>query len=433
MGRIACAYIPRFERDEAARLAEEEVLRRLSRLSPLLDCDGHGAFFLGLEGLSRLVRNERRFAEQVKAALGELGFQAGVAIADGPFTAWVVARRTESVERVPPGKDRAAIFELPLTALGLSDEALRLLELLGVRTAGALLALPPGALVRRLGAEGSRIERLCRGQLLTAWPSQARVPVSVEEVSLELEQPTEELEALLFLFKSLLDRLLLALAHSRSALVELSAVVRLDDRTSVRRQLTPAEPTLDARVLLDLVRLWLGARPFAAPVAALGLVASRTGVAGARQLQLFAQREEEEARALERATERLAAAFGIDAVVRPTLVDTHRPEARLSWVPFSKPREGAAPPPSSFGGAMPLALKLFSPPEPVVWSGGTLLRPGQARAPVISVEGPHRLSGEWWEAPFDRSYYWLSVAAGDVFWVFRDEASGRAYLQALVD
>jgi protein ImuB len=415
-----------------AQKAEREVLSVLSALSPMLDVDGRGAFFLSLEGLQRLVKEERRFAQDVSGVLAQLGLRANVAVADGPFVGWVMASRKEGITCVPSGSEAQHLSSIPVSQLGLSERAMELLTLFGVRTAGALMQLPAGTLARRLGAEGARIERLCRGQVLTALPSEAKVPRPPEEVVLELDVPTEGLEPLLFLTKSLLDRLLGSLAHARTALVELTVVARLDTRVELTHALKPSEPTLDVRALMDLIRLWLESKPFPAPVTALTLRAARAGAATPRQLGLFQQREQEERAALERAVARLASAFGAEAVVRPSLSDTYRPEARLKWVPFV-PGKSTVPVAPLPGGPPPMMLKLYNPPEPVSWNGEWLQRLHQEARRIVHVEGPHQLAGDWWSAPFDRSYFWLACAGGEVFWVFKNMGSPLAWLAAEAD
>jgi protein ImuB len=39
---------------------------------------------------------------------------------------------------------------------------------------------------------------------------------------------------------------------------------------------------------------------------------------------------------------------------------------------------------------------------------------------VRSLQGPERLSGEWWEDSYRREYYRVSTGAGDLLWVFYD-------------
>ena len=225
-------------------------------------------------------------------------------------------------------------------------------------------------------------------------------------------------------------------------------MVRHDDRSETEHHLVPASPTLDGRTVMDLLRLWLSAQPFRSAVAGIRLAAARVDVADAQQLGLFERQQELAGDALRRAAARLTAAFGPMAVTRPVLADTYRPEARLRWVPFlaarekSPARSSAPAPKRSAIAPAPIALRLFSPPEPVAqWderylrlSGGTA---GGTAIRIVGVEGPHRLSGEWWDAPFDRSYFWLTGAGGERLWLFRDELGGEGakqiFLQAVAD
>jgi hypothetical protein len=281
------------------------------------------------------------------------------------------------------------------------------------------------------------------------------VPVEPERVALELDEPVEDLEPLLFIGKSLVDRLLAGVAAARRVVAELTMVVRLDDRSTVTHVLRPAEPTLQARPILDLFRLWLENRPFAAPVLGLEMTASGARPASARQLSLYHQREEQEAAALGRAVARLCAAFGASCAVRPVLADSFRPESRLEWARFEAADSRSESRPGSRPGTVstPMVMRLATP-ERVEWEHGALRRPGEAPSPILSVDGPIRLCGEWWQvgpdgqgdrgeqgaqggrggpAGFDRSYYWLTLADGSLCWVYRDHRDGRHYLHGVAD
>ena len=441
--------------------AEHEILRALGALSPRLDSDRRGAFFLGLGGLERIIASEAAFAAGVRAALGGMGLAAQVAIADRPFSAWVAARRARPIKLVPHGRDDALLAGVPLADLPLSDPAHELIALFGLDNAAQLAALPAGELARRLGQEGAELEQLLGGGGRPfAWPREEMVPVEPERVALELDEPVEDLEPLLFIGKSMVDRLLAGVAAARRVVAELTMVVRLDDRSAVTHVLRPAEPTLEARPILDLFRLWLENRPFAAPVLGLEMTASGARPASARQLSLYHQREEQEAAALGRAVARLCAAFGASCAVRPVLADSFRPEARLEWARFEAADSGqvagagtgpttgsrseSRPGSRSGTGSTPMVMRLATP-EPVEWAHGALRRPGEAPSPIVSVDGPIRLCGEWWQggpgrqgergepAGFDRSYYWLTLADGSLCWVYRDHRDGRHYLHGVAD
>jgi protein ImuB len=452
---------------DARAAAEREALAALAAHAPQLASDGRGAFFLGLAGMGRLLVDERGFAARVRASLEALGFAARVALAGHPFAAWVAARR--NLGPVAPGADARLLASVPLAELELPAAARDLLELLGVTAAGQLARLPRGALARRLGPEGERLDRLCRGEWLAPGtaPTAANVPRAPADAARDLETAVEGLEPVLFLVKSLLDALLARVAAERMALAELTVEAELEDagRTRVAHTLAPAEPTLDARPLVDLVRLWLERAPFPAPPRALRVVASRLAPAVARQLRLHARRQDEGEAALGRALARLEAAFGAGSVVRPTLAARYLPEERVAWAaasvagmrpakreapsaapgvccPGDRPRRAAPEVRCHEYPGLPLALRLLSTPEPVELAGGggapqRLLRKGYPPRRVLRVEAAQRRSGEWWDAPFDRSYAWVVCEGGgggvERYWLFHDHLCGGTFLQAVAD
>jgi hypothetical protein len=52
---------------------------------------------------------------------------------------------------------------------------------------------------------------------------------------------------------------------------------------------------------------------------------------------------------------------------------------------------------------------------------------------VLRLEGAQRRSGEWWDAPFDRSYAWALCEGGERYWLFHDHLCGGTFLHAVVD
>lgn len=440
--RVRCGGLVLYPPDpEAKRAAEAEVLAALARLAPQLASDGRGAFFLGLAGMERLIRDERVYAARVEAALRPLGFTASVGIAGHPFAAWVAARR--GVGPVAPSGDARLLASVPLAELDLSEPARTLLALLGVTTAGQVARLPHGALGRRLGPEGARLDRLCRGELFPPGtvPTAALVPRDPIAVGLDMESPADALEPLLFLVKGLLGGLLARVAAERKALAELTVEAELEDadHSCLVHRLGPAEPTLDARQLVDLVRLWLEGEPFAAPLRSIRVVASKVAPAATRQLRLYARREDAGEAALERAVARLEAAFGAGTVVHPGLAPRFLPERRVAWVPAAGAPGGtlrrAVVPPAA---AAPWALRLLAVPEPVELAGGggaprVLVRRGQPPRRVLRIEAAQRVSGEWWAAPFDRSYAWVVCEGGERFWLFHDHLCSGTFLHAVAD
>ncbi len=408
--------------------AEREALSALSTVAPRLDTDGRGTFLLGLEGLERLWSKDASVLARLSAVFAELKLQARFAIASTPFEAWVRAAWAQ-----PRGKI-ASLDDVPLAELSVGERARELCGLLGLRSAGDLVRLPKGTLAARLGAEGHWLERLCRGESFQLWPTANKLPAITERVELELDLPLEGLEPLLMAFRSLLDRLLGAVGASREALVELGVRVRLDDRREHVERFVPEHPTLQPDLLLELLCLWLERRPFASPVAFLELSAQRVGPATQAQLSLLDQKEERAAAARGKAIARLTAAFGAESVLRPVLHDTYRPEARIRWLPALGAKSALVPAVRGAFAPLTLALRQLVPPEPVaIRPGPALHRAGHAPVRILGIDGPQRLTGEWWGEAFERSYSWLRLATGELCWIFRDERSGRWFLQAVGD
>jgi protein ImuB len=137
-------------------------------------------------------------------------------------------------------------------------------------------------------------------------------------------------------------------------------------------------------------------------------------------------------------------------VVAAEPVERYRPEAAWRTVPFRPPRAGAggfadeaAGGPAGRGGAPPRETaggrptRLLATPQLVVATGEggrvTALRLGARAHAVLSFEGPERLAGEWWSAPFDRDYYRASVEGLGDCWIYRDGADGRLWLHGFFD
>lgn len=429
-----CPALELFPPDE--KLVQDtraHLLARLLALSPSLDADSQGAFFLGLGGLGRLHPDEFSFAQAARAVLGKEGFGSRVGIADRSLAAWTAARRARPVLLVAPGEDAQALADVPLSELGLSERTLGRLGLWGLKTLGHIQAMPPGALASRLPGEGEQLERLSRGEAEVASPRGGLVAGDPEEVSLDLEPPTDALEPLLFLFKSRLDALFERLVRTGKALATLLIVLGLDDKSEVRHAITPARPTSNSQTLMELVRLWLSQAPLPEAVASMRLVAWRVESPPGRQAGLLTQRRERMEEALSQAVARLGSAFGPENVRRPVLVDTYRPERRVLWKPFAEPQKTPVRAHSASPDAPSAALRLFDPPLPALWQGQKLHPDGKPPVLIRHLDGPHRLSGEWWDVPFKRLYYWVTGANGERLWVYQDEPCGTLFIQAEAD
>jgi protein ImuB len=130
---------------------------------------------------------------------------------------------------------------------------------------------------------------------------------------------------------------------------------------------------------------------------------------------------------------------GNDVVVHPVAGDTHRLEESARWIPadamsLALPALAAAAAPSPAPGALPApfaaALRLLEAPEAVeveeadglpdaMWWRGR-------RWSFDAVDGPERLSGDWWRADAFARDYWRATVQGEGDLLLYREASPSA-------
>jgi protein ImuB len=369
------------------------------------------------------------------------GYQGVAASAGQKFTARAVARHADARWiQVGTAQAQSALASLPLSALW-GHGTLDSLFALGLSTLGEVAALPTGALVTRMGAEGLRLARLCRGEdtsLLSPEPLEEAV---VETIS--LDWPAESLEPLLFALKTCFDRLCARLLGRQRAAVRLSLGFRLESGEEIRFPIFLSRPQTQPRVLLELARHRLEDMTFSHPVASLWIKVEED--ADNPGQQLFLGEIASGDAAMEAVLSRLQTALGEEALFSAELLFNHKPEAASAARPFRPPERE-----SQFGLELanaPLPLpeaaerpcRLLSTPAPLeasLDSGGVLSSArifGQRRK-VSELCGPQKLGGEWWgRGAFNRDYYRVVFEGLGPVWVFRDEQDGRFYLHGMYD
>jgi protein ImuB len=387
---------------------------------------------------------ERLLAEGARGLALELGWSVLAVVATGRGPALALARAAAlPVLRVPPGEEPRALAPLPLHALGLDDATSERLAGLGIDSAGALARLPIESLAHRFGVAGVAAARLARGE--DARPLVPWTPETLPEEGLDLEGAAESAETVLFAVKRLTDRVAARLAGRALGATRLKLVLRLDPRGEERLLVPLARPTAEAASWLGPLRERIFALRLPAAVTGLRLAAIEVAPLHAEQLAI-GDRPEAMA-ALESVLARLAGRLGDGALFAAEPVERHRPEAAYRPIPFRRERREARPKggdaPLLDGPDAPPALGRFRPtrllavPRAVIAEGEggriTALRvDGRAHA-VDAMEGPERLVGEWWGAPFERDYWRVRLEGVGDCWVFRDGRDGRLYLHGFFD
>ncbi len=479
-----CPGIAIVEADQQVEArAFEQVAQVVEVFTPRFVLEEPGRLSFPTRGPSRYFGGDAALAERVLGAVRDTGVaDARVGVADGGFAAALAARAAEpGVARVvPPGESTAFLAPWPVAVLDDADLA-DLLARLGLRTLGALAALPEGAVLGRFGPTGTRAHRLARGIDGHVVPPAPPPPELVETA--ELDPPVALVEAAAFVAKGLAERLLdrldaLGLVCSR---VMIEAETEHGERHARcwrhEGALTPA--ALAARVRWQL-EAWLtrGDGGDDSPIEELAtggltllrLVPDEVLPAAGRQLGFWGG----DAAAADRAARTLARVQGMlghPAVVTAVPQGGRTPGERVRWVPWGDLREPARPidavaapganalevPP--WPGAIPAPgpARVFDPPRPaeLLDAGGAPVtvsgRGDPSRPParvrcaalpgaggeVTAWAGPWAHDARWWDrrAQSRRVYWQVLVVApdGERVACLVAVSAGRAALEAIYD
>jgi protein ImuB len=435
-------------RSPALERAAQDALEDLAAsFSPRLELRAPGEIVLDVGDLGRLFDGEEQIAAALWTGARKLGLDAQVGIAGNRETARIAATLGEDVQVVPPGREAAFLARLPVALLQPGDEAAVNLSRWGVRTIGELASLPARGLGLRLGVDGVRLARVARGEADD--PLVPRPDPVVFEEGVDLEWPVDNVEALLFVSRRLVDHLLERLSCRALAVDSLELILKLDRAfvdASARagaaldvRKVVVGAATREAATLLTLTRVALESEPPRAPVTTL-IVRAHPAHTRAAQLGLFEPSGPSPDK-LATLLARLHALAGEGRVGAPALVDRHLPDA-FGVEPFQPPPAGStlrapagstlrAPADSTLrapSGTRRLALHAFRPPR----SAEARLDRGRIRylaaeglaGQVIQSAGPFRVRDGWWQSPVDRDYFDVELSDGAFYRIFQDRRTG---------
>lgn len=221
------------------------VIAALEQLIPGVELRRPGLCAMRVRGPARYYGGEAQAAAALLELAARLGFPlARVGIADGLFAAEQAVRAAattpgievpaDGIRIVAPGGSAAFLSPLPVARAadtGFAD----LLVGLGIRTLGALAALPADAVQQRFGSEGLTAHRRAAalGQDRGA-EVQPRDPVREHAVELTFEPPIDTTEQLAFACATLAERFISGLTADR--LVCTALRIELTDDIGLRHE-----------------------------------------------------------------------------------------------------------------------------------------------------------------------------------------------------
>ena len=449
MRRIAAVFVGSGKEDALARMAEALLAygttTSLDVPTQVVWIDVTGCAHLSICEEDPI--GECSLAERILHCVKLLGSGSGshalsVAIADGPRVASAVARfAKENVVIVPPGDGARALQDLPLAALPLAEETIRWLSRLGMKTVGDVQKLPSKSLTARLGALASEAMAFLRGE--DATPLVAYIPPQIPEETIILEYGIDATESLLFVAKTLCDRMTARLSGRGLGITELELVLNLDAAIIQRCLLGPrpqnfsqspqrhiqlalSAPLKTSQEMLSVIKPRVDVYAIEAPILSVVLRATKVVPCVGTPLQLFAPESKAE-KLLPRLIAELESDIGNDRVGVLSLPNRWLSEERSILVPVGTPvsvltRE---PKPESSSGVV---HSWFQEPSRTIHT--PILTDVSSLRSVFRME-----SIEWWKQRTILSDFgtaWIDAVSAEA-WIEYDRVKHKVWIRGWLD
>ena len=311
---------------EATTRIRELISVALYDLAPLVEVRDEGVAWLDVSGVVRPGESIREARRRLRKVIGR---EPRLGLAPGPFSARIAAARAR------PGRlmqiEDAKAFLAPLSSheLPLDAEQMERLDLLGLRTLGAVAGIGPRELESQLGRDGRHAVLLARGSepdQLVPWR-----PPLFTSAHRQFNDPVEDREALLFVARALCGDLADEMGLRGAGAKRVKVRLHLESGGQEQRESLVRHPLSSTIELFGLIGSWIKEWQPRAPITELWIELPVLEGAGRRQLRLWAGGDgssEEVTAALERLQERHG-----DEVVhkpRPALVSSPIPTERFA-------------------------------------------------------------------------------------------------------
>jgi len=423
----------------------EPIVAALDALTPRVEIALPGQVAFPTRGPSRFFGGDDALMAQahtiVSEALGERG-GCQVGIADGPFAAVLAAQAARPTMVIAPGGTPAFLMPLPMATLD-RPELVDVLGRLGLRTLGALAALPERDVLARFGAEGREAWRLASG--LDERPPALAPPPDDLTVSVELDPPADTVAPAAFLARGLAEELHQRLWARGSACTRVVIGAETEHGEHLER-VWRAEGALTAAAIADRLRWqldgWIGGsarhRPTAG-ISRLWLAPDEVVPAGGRQLGFWGSDAATGDRA-RRAVARVQGLLGVGSVAVPEWRGSRDPATQIALVAaeaidLTAERPGAqrdrvlgpwpgrlpTPSPAWVHGEPTAAEVVDAAGERVLVSGRGTLSASPRRlsvtggpwADILAWAGPWPLEERWWDTARRRRRARLQLVTAD--------------------
>jgi protein ImuB len=419
MMRIACLYLlesPSQRKPETIQALAEACFRFTPQVAMASQ-----AIFLEISA-SHLLFSEQMLVLKLGSLAKRFGCLSRISFGDSAGEALALARnpgffygRDLPLEALA---DYAFPFAVDPHAVKKILELIQALKILGLKNVGEFAHLPPATLASRFGKEAVKLSACARNEYEAAWPGFHPSPRVIEKSPIE---NSENIEAILFVLKGLVDRTVARLCGRGERVSVLKIEFELvqwglEKSKVLKREFNLALPLPQgsAHGLLPILQEYLSQciqrEPLAAPVDSVQVEVLETLPSRGSQRDFFTKKEEE-SEVWEGLVARLSQKLGKDRVFTALPVKRYLPEKAYSKSLKRESRDAYAQ------YLMPTRpTRLLKYPE--------LLR--LKKEDIAEASGPERLSGEWWSSQYDgfnRDYYRLKTVTGEELWVFMNRNS----------
>lgn len=438
--RAICPRIAAEPHDQAGDLIFlEELAVWAGRWGPRTALDPPDGLLVDVTAVAHLFGGEEELIADAQAAFQRRGLTMRAAIAPTAGAAWALAHYGPPGAIYPPSLREdipSQLASLPVAALRLEDDVLRVLRRLGIKRLGQLAEVEEGTEGTSSGRDA--IQRRFRNRRLPA----ANPLIRLDQLLGRLPEPLLPVTPVVpplaqrrlmepIRHRELLDRVIADLTQDMARELEARGegargldlgLWRIDGAMTVKH-LEMAAATrdtghigrlfagklddVDAGFGIEMVRLrasWT--EPLAVTQAGLGPAVQQHGTS------------------LATCIDRLTIRLGSDAVSRPVPFASHLPERAQRWQPplMSQPASQGelafhARPLKLLIKAEPISVLYATPdgyPQRFRWRGRL--------HDVVRVEGPERIAPEWWREKGStrlRDYYRIEDDSGRRYWIYR--------------
>ncbi len=367
-------------------------------VSVLTDMAAYGDLALDITGVAHLFGGEEQMLATLTGRLKRLGFVVQGSIASTIGAAWALAKfRSGTV--LPPGAEQAALADLPVSALRLSEDQVGRLTQLGLKQIGQLWGRDRRALQARFG--DTLLLRLDQAEGAVDEQIKPRIPIAERFTERRFAEPIGLLDDVLMCARDLAIQLSLRLEQEAMGAQSFHLFVYRVDHKVMSLSVNAARATRDpdhiARLFSHRAERLMGEYDPGFGIDMIRLAASSVSELDSTQLGAFDVNDG--AVDLDRLYDRLSSRLGPLAVVQTAFINTFIPERATRFEPVvaqAEPDLAGLPDP-----AMVRPVRLFPAPEPVRVLAQAPDGPPlymlwrRERFRLVKTSGPERIEAEW--------------------------------------